>query len=433
MMKAFSRSLLLFALPHEKSNFKRLADQMRSSFKILRNISIAVFTSVTSYLKKNKTSNSQLSMYICRKFNRLFACYGISLCKQSAAKYWAIQNAVQQYEQSGNYAKALETARSGYEESVKLKLSEAASFSKSINRLEQKLLSLGCSRLLFDENDQPRAKLLQLLEVLGMESLNKTEKPILQINRWAQKNLLRRGVERWQQGISMFEPLKQKIKPLLCELGFLDTSSAHFDEYQGAIVHGALLSTVRLRLRYLVEQWKQGVRFKHLYFLSGERPLEEREIQALAGHSENVYLKIRSDWSMPSVLPKTEREMMQVVWEQSEIPETMLKEVQVCFINASMKRDSKNENPQRPTTEDTVKYWLQEKPPYGRYLAITNAPYINRQDLVIRLLAPNGYGFDTIGPKAGEQEKLANFLDELAQYIFQLIQLNKVKREICSE
>ena len=51
---------------------------------------------------------------------------------------------------------------------------------------------------------------------------------------------------------------------------------------------------------------------------------------------------------------------------------------------------------------------------------ITNAPYINREDLAIRTIAPSEYGFDTVGSSAREQEKMVIFLDELARFIFQV-------------
>jgi len=327
-------------------------------------------------------------------------------------------------EQTGDYGTALKIARDDYEKSLKLGLTlEAANFLKSVNHLEGELLALGSSRLLFDENYQPRAKLLKILELAGMEPLNKSEKAVLQINSWAQKNLLRQG-ERWQEQTSTFEALKLQIEPLLSELGFIEASSPHFTEYQGAILHGALLPRVRLRLHYLVEQWKQGVRFSHLYFLSGERPLEvQKENEDLFIQDKDSPLKIRPDWTPPIQFPKTECEMMQLVWDQSEIPELMRKEVQVYFINAPMKNNPKSDKLLRPTTDDTVKYWLKTTPLYGRYLAITNAPYTNRQDLIVRSLAPREYGFDTIGSGANKHEKVAIFLDELARLIFQTKQL----------
>ncbi|VHO03442.1 hypothetical protein [Candidatus Rhabdochlamydia sp. T3358] len=327
--------------------------------------------------------------------------------------YATNQNTIQQYEQSGNYAAALKIARN----------SDAGNFSQ-IKRLEEELLTLGSSRLLFDENYQPRVKLIQLLELVGMEPLNGSEKAIIQINNWAQKNLLRQG-ERWQEQTNRFEELKPQIKPLLRELGFVDALFPHFKEYEGVIVHGALLPRARLRLYYLIEQWQQGVRFSHIYFLSGERPLEvNRENESTFMDDSKSPLKIRKDWAAPLEFPKTEREMIQLVWEQSEIPEDMRK-VEVHFINALMKKDAKGESSIRPTTDDTVKAWLETKPPHGRYLAITNAPYINRQDLTVRIIAPFKYSFDTVGSGAGQQEKMAIILDELARFIFQTKQISE--------
>jgi len=336
----------------------------------------------------------------------------------------ATQSAIEQYEQSGNFATALNIARNSYEQSLKERLSEeATSFLQTVRCLEEKLLSLGSSRLLFDENYQPRAKLIKLLELAGMEPLSRSEKSIVQINTWAQKNLLRQG-ERWQEQTKRFKELKPKIKPLLSELGFIDTTFPHFKEYQGAIIHGALLPAVRLRLHYLVEQWKQGVRFSHLYFLSGQRPLEaQQENRTAFRQDQESPLKIRKEWCEPLELPKTECEMTQLVWEQSEIPEAMRREVKIHFINAPMRKDSKSEKLIRPTTNDTVETWLKSAPPQGRYLAITNAPYTNRQDLVVRTIASDKYGFDTVGLGASEQEQITNFLDELARCIFQIKEL----------
>jgi len=338
----------------------------------------------------------------------------------------ASQNAVQQHEQFGDYAAALKIARNSYEDLMKRGLSQdAENFSQTVKRLEEELLAFGSSRLFFDENYQPRFKLLQLLQILGMEPLNTSEKAVLQINAWAQKNLLRQG-ERWQEQTDRFEELKPKIKPLLQEFGFVDASSSHFKEYQGAIVHGALLSRVRLRLHYLIEQWKQGVRFSRIYFLSGERPLEAQyENQDTFMDDSDSLLKIRKEWTAPLEFPKTESEMTRLVWEQSEIPEDMRKEVEVHFINAPMKKDLKSDRLIRPTTDDTVESWLKALPPHGRYLAVTNAPYTNRQDLVVRAIAPKEYGFDTVGSRSREQEKIAIFLDELARFIFQVKQLSE--------
>jgi hypothetical protein len=319
---------------------------------------------------------------------------------------------INEYEQSGDYANALESAKNAQ---------DYINISSTVKRLEKKLLTLGYSQILFDKHFKPKAKLLQLLDLFEIDNQLTT---IEQINAWAQKNLLRQG-ERWEKQRNEFEKLKTEITPLLRDLGFIEATYPHFNEYQGAIIHGALLSRVRLRLHYLVKQWENGVRFTHLYFLSGERFLnkEYENKESLISDSSSL-LKIKKDWKEPTQLPQTEHEMTKLVWDQSDIPDDMRTQVTVHFINAPMKKDVKTKKNIRPTTNDTVKEWLKTYPPIGRYLAITNAPYTNRQDLVIRTIAPDIYGFDTIGSKAN-QEEIAIFLDELARLIFQTKQLSE--------
>lgn len=228
--------------------------------------------------------------------------------------------------------------------------------------------------------------------------MDTTDKSISKINEWAQTHLLRQG-ERWEQQSDRFENLKPRILPILADLGFVDGTSASFKNYQGAIVHGALLSRVRLRLNTLVEQWNQGVRFNHLYFLTGGRPLVESEKLALSEQA------------------KTENAMVELVWRQSDIPSDMRQQVQVHFINASMKQEAIG-HLIRPITNDTIKEWLKTNPPTGLYLAVTNAPYTVRQNYLIRSFAPDTYQFDTIGAAASEQERMSIYLDEVARVIF---------------
>jgi len=294
------------------------------------------------------------------------------------------------YEDVGDYRKALAFAQ----------------MPSDIERIEGKLLTLGSSKLLFDEDYQPRERLVVLLNHLGMSLLNPFENAVVQINNWAQKHLLRRG-ERWEEQSERFEVLKPTIQPLLTELGFTDSTAAQFKTYDGAIVHGGLLSRVTMRLDYLVRQWNEGVRFSHLYFLTGDRPLDPAYENALTLNQTPLTVK-------------TEMEMIELVWNLAEIPEAMRKEVKVHFIAALMKKDPSSDKWLRPTTDDTVESWLKQEPLPGRYLAVTNAPYTNRQDLVIRGIAPKEYGFDTIGPGCDEGEKVAIILDELARCIFQI-------------
>jgi hypothetical protein len=278
-------------------------------------------------------------------------------------------------------------------------------------------------RLFFDREGKPSERLLTLLGVLGMETLNPQKSESAQINAWAQKNLLRKG-ERWQCQSTQFENLRTTLLPLLTDLGFVNAVSPHFTHYQGAIVHGSLLQSARLRLHCLIEQWQRGVRFTHLYFLTGERPLEEQyENRQTLTQDGDSPLKIKKGWREPDALAETEVEIMQLIWEQSDIPEEMLRQVEVHFISAPRRKDPTSGKMVRPTTDDTVEMWLKASPPPGLYLTVSNAPYTNRQDLVTRTIAPSLYTFDTIGARAAPQEKMAVFLDEFARLIFQMTKL----------
>ncbi len=348
--------------------------------------------------------------------------HGCEVDQEISISLKGIQNTIQEYEQSGDYAKALEASRAGYDYLVdKNLLQHSEEFSKTVTRMEEQFAIFGSSKLLFDKEFQPRNELLALLKAAGMEPLNKSENALIQINNWAQGNLLRKG-ERWDEQVSKFEGLKSEILPGLKKLGFVDPALPHFKHYQGALVHGALFSTVCLRLYYLVEQWQQGVRFSRIYFLSGERPLEvQYENPEVFRDDSKSLLKMRKESLLGSLkFPETESQMTEFVWENFEIPEDMRREVQVHFINAPLKKDQKTGKTIRPNTNDTIDAWLKTQPAHGTYLAVSNAPHINRQDFVIRMIAPKEYTFETVGPAAKKEQKVAIFLDEIARLIFEV-------------
>lgn len=333
-----------------------------------------------------------------------------------------------EHEPSDHHVLGLNLALPRLEDLLKMGSSEdAKDFSQTVNRLEHHLLHFDFSKLLFDDTYQPQATLLQLLDILGMEPPSDLQKPLLQINTWAQKHLLRRG-ERWEEQTNHFEPLKPKIIPLLAKLGFINARYPHFKHYQGAIIHGCSLVKARDRLAYLIEKWNQGVRFSHIYFLTGERLLDPKQEnnKTFLDDSDSL-LKIKKNAIVPSTFPKTENGMIQLLWEQSDIPETLRQKVMVHFINAPMKKNAQGEKTIRPTTDDTVVCWLSTSPPHGTYLAVSNAPYINRQDLIVKTIASDDYCFETIGAALNEDEKIAIILDELARYIYQLTCLFKNK------
>lgn len=249
----------------------------------------------------------------------------------------------------------------------------------------------------------PLEQLVSVLKITGMEDLNDQEPILDQINTWAQKNLLRRE-ERWDIQTNQFEKLASELKPLLAELGFMEMVSARRKNYQGAIVHGASIHTARMRILHLDSEWRRGVRFPCIYFLTGDRPL--------------------ADWEKSFTSGKTEKEMMYQLWNELDISPDMKEQVSVHFIASPMKLNPDNNKLLRPTTIDNVKDWIKTSPAPGNYLAVSNAPYILRQDFIIKVLTSEKYNFETIGPSAQNDEKIFIFLDELARLIHCFKQLS---------
>ncbi len=249
----------------------------------------------------------------------------------------------------------------------------------------------------------PLERLVSILEITGMENLNDKEPILDQINTWAQKNLLRRE-ERWDVQTNQFEKLAPQLRPLFTELGFVEMVSARKKSYQGAIVHGASIHTARMRILYLDSEWRQGVRFPCIYFFTGDRPI--------------------TDWEKSFTSAKTEKEMIQQLWNELDISADMKNQVHVHFLASPMRLNPENNKLLRPTTIDNVKDWINTSPPPGNYLAVSNAPYILRQDFIIKVLTSEKYEFETIGPRAQEDEKMFIFLDELARLIHCFKQLS---------
>jgi hypothetical protein len=287
-----------------------------------------------------------------------------------------------QAERAGDYAAALQLARE----------CEAID-EEQVRALIYKHFSLGFAYLVFDEKEEPRES---LLKILTASPLRPSEGKLFQINRFAQANFLRQG-ERWNQQSEEFESLKSQVLPWFTELGFVCERNPLFKVYRGVVVHGAALPTVERRIQFLVKQWKKGIQFENIYFLTSSRPLTDSERARL-----------------PTTEPKTEAQMMLYLWLQTEMHEA----VPLFCIDVPMKTDGEGK-PVRPTTDDTVAAWVQMNPTPGNYLLISSAPFINRQDLIMRTSQTKAFGFDTVGPELLESERVAILADELARFIFQ--------------
>lgn len=262
----------------------------------------------------------------------------------------------------------------------------------------------GCT--LFDESDRPLPALSRLLQIVGMDT---TDADLAAINTWAQRNLLRRQ-ERWDKQTDHYESLRAELLPLFDACGITRAAYPDGARYEGALIHGSLLGTTRLRLNFLIDQWSKGIRFPRLYFLTGDRPL--------APGIETF------DEAAPDI--HTECEMIRELWKRADVPQDMRDAVEVHFIRVPMHTDPQTGKARRPTTDDTVFAWVETDPADGRYLAVSNAPYICRQDLVMQTLAPQ-YSYDAVGCGCNPHERIVILLDELARLIYQ-VNINRSSR-----
>ena len=315
---------------------------------------------------------------------------------------------------AGNFSEALRIARKEQEQFARLGMvPEAKHFEQVAKRLEEKLLTEGFFKILFDDQQQPRAPLLKLFNCMDLTPLGPAQDQLDQIQEWAKKLLRNHSqCEPWYRGELWGyrgPKFENQVQPLVDELGFLDAVAPSFREYQGVLVMGASLDVIRNRIHYLVKQWETGVRFSHIYFLSGERdlsPVDHRDIADDFGSP----LKIRKDWIKPTEdkFPKTEKEMIEFVWDQADIPQEM-RGLLVQFINAP-KQTQEDKKPQKelppPETSDTVISWRNTEPPAGRYLVISNAPYIIGDDVVVRRISPKTFTFDTVGEATSKNARV---------------------------
>ncbi len=286
------------------------------------------------------------------------------------------------------------------------------------NKQEKKSLIEECA--IVSPQGKPNAALLEVLKVLELlhdGTLNSivaiTQKKFLQTSPDGQRR------ERWELEEIMPE-FRKKLMPHLDKLGMVDEIPPSKEKYDGVFMLGELVLGVRERLSYLSRLWEKGTRFDKIIFLGGERPLMDsgRETPKTLLDRNNKELPIREDWLPPNALPTTEFGMMKLVWDQAKLPQG-LKEVKVEFVNAPLIYNPKTGRVDRPTTKDTIEKWLETNPREGKFLAISNNPYIGYQHSVLKTYLPRGFQVETVGPKAPLNLPLSFYLGEMARWLYQ--------------
>ncbi len=237
-----------------------------------------------------------------------------------------------------------------------------------------------------------------LLELLTLtKTLHKGTLP--SIIKATQKHWLRKpGTERWHIGTT-YEGLRPQLLPLFSKLDMIEARQPTQTAYDYVLVFGGLQAQIQNRLSLALTLWQQGIRYKRLIFLLGERPLNP-EKEPLISHPSS---------------PKTEADLARIIFDQTDLPQGFTAEI--GFISSPMKQA--NGGLTRPTTADTVLKWIATNPSPGTILAVSNQPFVDYQQAVLTTLLPKSFIAETIGYEAQEDIPVGEILDTLARRLYQ--------------
>ncbi len=270
---------------------------------------------------------------------------------------------------------------------------------------------------LIQHNGMPTKALSRLLELTSILPVNNQQ----QLIEATQQQYLRPpNKERWQISPINFGEEQDEILALLKKLGFIEVVHAPSTSYQGALVLGANIGAMRERIAFLIAQWQRGIRFPAIICLTGNRPrFLEQESASILFNKHNGILPFKEDFVPPTLLPKNEREIMQLIFSQSEMPPDF-SSIPVIFVDAQKDSHSDPSN-QRITTLDTVDAWIKNfQPQPGNYLVVSSQPYVTYQDAVVHSAVPEQIQLTSVGP--GETYSpltIQMALDALARALYQ--------------
>lgn len=215
-----------------------------------------------------------------------------------------------------------------------------------------------------------------------------------------QKQWLRQaGQERWDLK-ELSSDQKQFVLTWASEEGFFTAWQPIDSFYDKALILGATTGHMQMRLDFLKQLWEEGVRFREVVWLTGERPLVPR-VDQLTDRCSN------------------ESEAAFILWQETEMPEEMRK-LPAVFISVPMKNEAGS--PKRPNTKDTIIAWIDEEPEPCKALFISTQPFCGYQFAVIKSSLPETFFFDVAGPGAepsSHPAAAAITLDSIARWIYQ--------------
>jgi hypothetical protein len=216
---------------------------------------------------------------------------------------------------------------------------------------------------------------------------------------------------------------------LFKKIGMIDSISPQKKHYRVALINGATIQVMRSRLWNVKEMWDSGVTFDQIVFLGGERPRDhlKEPVDSLVKCAPYPQCQ---DWEMPHLLPKTEKELAEFIYNQMDLPNGF-RAIPVEFVNA--KRPLHRH---RPSHRDTICEWLKSFcPTKGEtYLFVCDQPFVYAQQEIEKNTLPCDIEIETVG-KGISKEYFFGYpaapevlLDTLYRWVYE----SKKCRNFCS-
>ena len=273
---------------------------------------------------------------------------------------------------------------------------------------------------LIDEMGRVNPTLIRLAQKSGLE-VSETISPD-GMNSILQAHWIHRGTFRYEiQGERPTEEYIDILRELDCIDEFLAPIRT-YSTFDGSLLLGTTLPRFRTRLATLKKEYDRGAHFKQVYLLGSERPLNPQKESFDDLRFPKEGLPIKKTWDVATVpLPTNEIDMMHYVVDQSDIPTEweviVIKTSNVALQGAGFRYAN---------TGDTFVQWQKDtRFVDGRFLIVSNQPFVRYQETNARRILPQEMLLFGIGHMANVELPLGTFLDNLAKQLYEESLLQK--------